>query len=272
MSHGGDAPSPGCRASPSLVAPSPSSEAAVRTLRYADHDDTVLDVHRPAVPSGLTVVLVHGGFWRERYRRDLMAPLVPSLLDDGHVVVNLEYRRVGDGGGWPTTFTDVAAGCDAVAGLAGVDPGRVAVVGHSAGGHLAMWTAARHRLPPHAPGSEPVVRPCHVVAQAPVVVLRDAVADGLGDGAVRELLGGDDPERLRLADPSAWLPLGVPTTLLHAPGDEDVPLRQSERWLALATAAGDATVLHVAPGDHYSVIDPGHDLWHRARAALRSGC
>ena len=208
-----------------------------------------------------------------------MDPLVPSLLDDGHLVVNLEYRRVGGGGGWPTTLTDVALGWDAVAGLPGVDPARVAVVGHSAGGHLATWLAARHRLPSDAPGAGPAVRPCHVVAQAPVVVLCDAVADGLGDGAVGDLLGSDDPERrrvdperLRVADPAAWLPLGVPVTLLHAPGDEDVPLRQSERWVALAAAAGDEAALHTAPGDHYSVIDPGHVLWHRARAVLRDAC
>lgn len=256
---------------PAAVAP--AREDVVETRSYGEHPDTVFDVHRPeGAPSGLTVVLVHGGFWRDRYRRDLMDPLVPSLLDDGHLVVNLEYRRVGGDGGWPTTLTDVAAGLDAVAEVDGVDPQRVVVVGHSAGGHLATWLAARHRLPAGAPGASPRVRPCRVVAQAPVVVLGDAVDDDLGDGAVGALLGSDDPDRLRVADPSVWLPLGIPVTLVHAPADDLVPLRQSERWVELATAAGDEAELVTAEGDHFSVIDPAHELWEAALATVRDAC
>lgn len=251
----------------------PAVEASVRTISYDDHPDTVLDVHRPTTePSGLTVALVHGGFWREQYRRDLMAPLVPSLLADGHLVVNLEYRRVGGGGGWPTTLVDVAAAIDAVGDLEGVDADRVVTVGHSAGGHLALWAAARHRLPPDAPGAAPRVVPCHVIAQAGVVVLGDALAAGLGSGAAVGLLGGEHPDRARLADPAVWLPLDVPVTLVHAPGDTQVPLAQSERWVELATAAGDRARLVTAPGDHFSVIDPDHELWSQVVAALRDGC
>lgn len=263
----GPAPTPVPSAAP------PAGEGTVETRNYADHAETVFDVHRPSVsPSGLTVVLVHGGFWRERYRRDLMDPLVPSLLGDGHVVVNLEYRRVGGDGGWPTTLTDVAAGFDAVADLDGIDPDRVVTVGHSAGGHLATWLGARHRLPAGAPGADPGLRPCHVVAQAPVVVLDEAIAADLGDGAVGDLLGGDDPDRRRVADPAAWLPLGVPVTLVHAPDDDLVPLRQSESWVELATAAGDEARLVTAPGDHFSVIDPDHELWDEVLATLRDVC
>ena len=248
-------------------------QAGAETLRYGDHPETVLDLHRPTSDaSGLTVVLVHGGFWREQYRRDLMDPLVPSLLGDGHLVANVEYRRVGGEGGWPTTFTDVAAALDALAEVEGVDPGRVVTVGHSAGGHLAVWAAARHRLPAGAPGADPVVRPCHAVSQAGVVVLDAAVQARLGDGAVTDLLGGDDPRRLRMADPSAWLPLGVPVTAVHAPDDDLVPLAQSERWVELATAAGDPTELVTAPGGHFSVIDPDHTLWQEVLARLRDVC
>ena len=139
----------------------------MHTSAYADHPDTVLDVHVPragAGVSGSTVVLVHGGFWRERYRRDLMVPLVPSLRGGGHVVVKREWRRVGGAGGWPTTLLDVAAGLDALVQEPAVDPARVVVVGHSAGGHLALWATARHRLPAGAPGAGPRVRPCAVVA------------------------------------------------------------------------------------------------------------
>lgn len=251
----------------------PTTEPAVETIAYDDHPDTVLDLHRPdGDASGITVVLVHGGFWRERYRRDLMDPLVASLLADGHVVANLEYRRVGGAGGWPTTLTDVAAGIDALADVADVDTDRVVTVGHSAGGHLAVWAAARHRLPAGTHGADPVVRPCAAVSQAGVLVLDDAVDDDLGDGAVGDLLGGDDEDRRRIADPSAWLPLGVPVTLVHGTQDDLVPLAQSERWVELARSAGDEAELVTRDADHFAVIDPDHELWDVTLAAVRDAC
>src|SRR5262245_61264123 len=106
------------------------------------------------MPDGATeplpvVVLLHGGFWRGRYGKVLMRPLARAVVANGWAAWNVEYRRVGrlgGGGGWPDTLTDVAAAVDALAAQPGVDLDRVASCGHSAGGHLALWLGARPRL------------------------------------------------------------------------------------------------------------------------------
>src|ERR687896_1205253 len=138
-------------------------------------------------------VLIHGGYWRARYELRLQDPLVDDLAGGGWAVWNLEYRRLGwrSRGGWPATFEDVAAGVDFLGRLdAPLDLARVVVVGHSAGGHLALWAAARRGLPAGAPGAEPSVRPAAAVAQAGVVDLREAARRGPSRGAAVSLLGG----------------------------------------------------------------------------------
>ena len=145
-----------------------------RQIAYGDHPDQVGNLHLPAgdpAAEGLwpAVVLIHGGFWRFGWDRTLMTPLARDLASRGFAVWNIEYRRVGqEGGGWPGTLEDVAAAADAVAGLEGVDAGRVVTVGHSAGGQLALWLAARHRLPAGAIGAAPRLRPRAAVSQAGV--------------------------------------------------------------------------------------------------------
>jgi len=149
----------------------------VETLRYGTHPDQVVDL---TYPEGVTrpplVVLLHGGFWRVAYDRVHVRVVADALTAQGFAVANVEYRRVGGGGGWPSTFTDVADAVDAVQlALADrVDLGAVAYVGHSAGGHLALWAAVRDRLPADAPGRAdraPLVRA--VVALAPAADLAE---------------------------------------------------------------------------------------------------
>jgi len=222
------------------------------------------------------VVLVHGGFWRAAYDRSLMVPLAVDLVARGYAVWNLEYRRLGrPGGGWPGTFHDVAAGVDCLlnaAGAAALDLASVVAVGHSAGGHLALWLAARPELPAGAPGAGPRVRLRAAVSLAGVVDLRTADADSLGDGATAELLGGGidvRPDRYAVASPRARLPLGVPQLLVHGDADDVVPMTQSRDYAAAARAAGDdVELLEVAGADHFAVIDPANPAWQLVVAHL----
>ncbi|MEX1179097.1 MAG: alpha/beta hydrolase [Nitriliruptor sp.] len=252
-----------------------------RTIAYGDGPEQVADLLLPpgAAPEAgwPTVVLVHGGFWRDQYRRDLMADLAADLAARGLATWNVEYRRVGPtGGGVPETLEDVAAAVDHLAEVAADEPldtERIAVAGHSAGGQLALWLASRGRLPDGAPGGEPGLRPCGVVAQAAVASLVDALE--LGGGAVADFLGGrpdEVPERYALADPVALVGHGVPTLLIHADGDATVPLDLSERYEAAASGAGDPVELVTGPGDHFAVIDPADPLWATAVDFLDRVC
>lgn len=217
-----------------------------------------------------TVVIIHGGFWRARYDLSLGRPLAADLAARGYAAWNLEYRRALAGGGWPATFQDVAAGIDLLATLP-VDTSRVVAVGHSAGGHLAAWAAGRPKLPPGAPGANPVVAVTGVISQAGVLALADCARERVGGTAAPDLMGGGPdelPEEYRLADPIAAVPLAVPVLCLHSRGDENVPYSYSERYVAAAAAAGGNASLEELSGDHFTLIDPASADWAAAIAAL----
>lgn len=245
------------------------------TVRYgagADQFGQLWPASGGAAGAAPVVVLLHGGYWRALYGLDLMQPLAASLAAAGYAVWNLEYRRIGSpGGGWPGTLLDVAGGVDALADLAdrGLDPGRVAVVGHSAGGHLALWVCAAHQLAGTRLDGVPVprlrVRPGFVVSLAGVCDLTEAARQGLSRGAARELLGGDPaqvPERYRLACPTRLLPSGVPQLVVHGTEDADVPYEFGPRYAAAAAAAGDRCEMLTLPGvEHFALIDPASSAW-----------
>jgi len=238
------------------VPPAPS-------LAYGGHPDHVGNLHLPAREGGPwpCVVLLHGGFWRVGWDRTLMTPLADDLASRGVAVWNVEYRRVGQaGGGWPGTFEDVAAAIDHLGELDHVDLARVATCGHSAGGHLALWLAGRHLLPPGAPGAEPRVRPVAAVAQAGICDLERAWRDGLGNGATTDLLGSwdDVPERYAIASPAALAPLGVQQVLVHGTDDKTVPASQSRDYAALDPQA---ELVEFAAADHFDVIDVHREAW-----------
>ncbi len=241
----------------------------VMLVRYGDDPNQVADLRVPTNGTPLPVaVLIHGGFWQEPFKRDLMDGLAIDLADRGFATLNLEYRRVGaSGGGWPETALDVAAGIDVLVELSGdylLDLSRVVVVGHSAGGHLALWAAGRAQLPPGAPGALPAVRPALAVSLAGVSDLEQADRTQLGGGAVAAFLGRNVDRTLLYpeASPKAMLPLGTPQLLVHGVEDQIVPLEQSESYVAAARSAGDEVeLLRLAGAGHFVVIDERSKEW-----------
>ncbi len=236
---------------------------AEQRISYGDHPAQHLELTRPGgTPLGAVVVL-HGGFWKAEYDLSLGRPLVPSLVAQGWAVANVEYRRVGGGGGWPGTFDDVAAAVDALADT-DLDLGTVVALGHSAGGHLAAWAAARGRFERWQPERVPVT---HVVSQAGVLDLAAAERDQLGNGAVAALLGAPRPPADQV-DPTVQLPLGVPLWCVHGRDDDIVPLSQSREYVARATGAGAQAELVEVAGDHFAVIGPETRAWRRTLELL----
>jgi len=213
-------------------------------------------------------VLIHGGSWRARYGKWLMRGLAADLPRRGWGVWNVEYRQVGErsggGGGWPATFADVAAGVDALADAGpDVNLSRVAVIGHSAGGQLALWAAGPRRL---GPGPPPRMRFRGVVSQAGVAAMAEAHA-GDRDGSVDAVMGGgpdEVPERYDAVDPVGQVPLGAPILLVHGTEDTTVSIRRSRTFAAAARAAGDEVDLVELPGGaggHARHLDPGGEAW-----------
>jgi acetyl esterase/lipase len=246
-----------------------SASARVQRIRYGEHPSQFCEL---SVPDGTgpfpVAVVVHGGFWRQRYGCDLQRHVAEDLRGRGWAAWNVEYRRVGGGGGWPATFADVAAGIDALAAPElPIDRSRVVAIGHSAGGHLVLWAAARGGLPAGAPGAGPRVRLAAAVAQAGAVDLHAVARAGLSSGAALDLLGGTPeqvPERYELASPARRLPLGVPLLLVHGEQDSSVPVQISRTFAAAARAAGDDCELVTGPGGHLEHLDPASDLYRAA--------
>ncbi|WP_211754367.1 alpha/beta hydrolase [Nocardioides gansuensis] len=225
-------------------------------LSYGPDPSQWVELHRPDRPGRGVVAVIHGGFWKAAYDASLGQPLALDLAARGWTALNVEYRRVGNGGGFPETFDDVAA---ALA-LLRDETGPLVTLGHSAGGHLATWAAARTRFDRWAGGAEVT----HVVSQAGVLDLSAAHADALGSGAAQELMGeGPGHPSYSLADPTRHVPLDVPVWCVHARDDEEVPFSQSADYVTRATAAGARAELVEVPGGHYGVIDTRTEAWAR---------
>ncbi len=225
-----------------------------RRLSYGAHRDQRAELFLPAGPGPHHVVVVlHGGWWQARRTRTKLytRPLCADLAQRGFAALNAEYRRVGGGGGWPMTFDDALAAVALARELP--EASGVSVLGHSAGGQLALFVAAEggaDALVALAAPSDLELRP------GPEIVA---------------LMGGTPaqvPERYARGNPIRRVPLGVPMLLVHGDRDETVPPQRSRELAAAARAAGDDVTLVEPRADHTHVIDPRDPAWAPVAAWL----
>jgi acetyl esterase/lipase len=248
------------------------SETSPQRHFYGPDPSQFADLHLPAGQrrSG-TVALLHGGWWGPRFGADNLDGVAADLANRGWVAWNIEYRRLGLGGAYPSTLEDAAAAIDYLATLADVDTGHVVAAGHSAGGHLATWAAGRAKLAAGAPGAGPAAHIAGVVSLAGALDLAAAAREKLGNGAAIDLMGGgpgERPERYAVADPLPQVPIPAVVRCVHARADDRVPFSQSVTYVAAARAAGqDAQLLEVS-GDHFSVADAAAPTWPAVISAL----
>ncbi|EPD91132.1 hypothetical protein HMPREF1486_05064 [Streptomyces sp. HPH0547] len=206
-----------------------------RQEKYGPHPSQVIDLYGENAPGG-RIVLLHGGFWREEWDRTHLSPFAAALAGQGMRVALVEYRRVGGGGGWPATVEDVDAALEHLGAPASV------LFGHSAGGHLALWAAAKRE---RAAG--------RVVVAAPLADLARAHELRLDGDSVAAFLGGEEKVETTSwdADPMRLLPR-IPVEILHGTADKEVPIELSRRY-----ANNWGGRLHLLPGvGHYAPITP----------------
>ena len=219
------------------------AEWPAETIRYADHADGIAEIRRPARPGvHAAVVLLHGGFWRHMWARDTMDGIAVDLARRGYLTANVEYRRLGTGGGWPTTVRDVADAIEAVTRRDDVGP--VAVIGHSAGGHLATIARTlgdRSYLP---------------VSLGGVLDLDAAIAEGIGGGAPVDFLGDGD---VAAASPVAAVTAGE-VIAVHGVDDDRVPISQAR---AYAAANPDCQLVELTGVGHFEFLERSDPAWLR---------
>ena len=228
------------------------------------------------------VVFIHGGCWRAQYDLAHVAAAAAALAADGYATWTIEYRRLGDaGGGWPGTFDDVALAVDHVRLLAAqfprLDTTRVVLMGHSAGGQLALWAASRTAADASGPlhqGGAPLTV-AGVVSLAGITDLATfGVASSGCNDAVTPLMGGNPtavPDRYRAVSPAERVPFHVPVRLVHGDADAIVPLAQSRDFDARNRAAGGTSEVYVVAGaGHFDLVAPSAEAWTTVLRALHS--
>lgn len=253
--------------------PRPARQA---TIPYGTDEYQKVDVWLPAGKGPFPVVLmVHGGCWTTGIAdRTLMDWAADDLRKTGYAVWNIDYRGVDrPGGGYPGTFWDAAAATDLLRANAAkyrLDLSRVVAVGHSAGGHLALWLAARPKLPADSPLRTPDPLPiAHVISLGGLPDLEQTAAspdNGCGTDVVAKLVGSGRGDLYADTSVPRLFPLGVPQDLVNGREDAIIPYRLATDYVAKAKGA--ATLHTVADTGHVELISPGSAAWTETKRLI----
>ena len=253
-----------------LTRPAPPADARVS---YGSNEFQFGELRLPKGPGPYPVaIVIHGGCWMSQYGLSYMGHLSAALTEAGVATWSIEYRRVGNqGGGWPGTFEDVSRAADHLRTLAKTYPldlSRVIATGHSAGGHLALWLAARKNLPKDSPvySSDPLpVR--GVVSLAGITDLRRTGT--ACDENVLQLMGGSARDKAAIysqASPIELLPLGIPYAIVQGDSDTIIPLAMAKDYADAAKNKGDdAKLVVIEKAGHFEVVDPKSFAWESVR-------
>jgi len=258
-----------------------SSPAFDARIRYGNDPNQFAELRFPNGRGPFPVAfVVHGGFWQSQYDLSHIGHLCAAFTSEGIITCNLEYRRIGNpGGGWPGTFQDISLATRNVlqemSNDSRFDSARTAIIGHSAGGHLALWLAGSQRIskgsPLHCDQKQPITR---AISLAGVSDLRLAWKTRLGHGTVTRLMGGtpdEHPDRYNAGSPIELLPTGARQLLVHGVDDDTVPVSQSETYVGKAEKLGDRSALVKLEGvGHYELIDPESEAWPMVAKAVLS--
>jgi 3-dehydroquinate dehydratase len=235
------------------------SAVAFNRVPYGHFPDQFGDLRTPDGEAQRLVVVLHGGLWRHEWTLDTIEGIAVDLTRRGYMTWNLEYRRVGMGGGWPESFDDVASALHAAPVVTGIHRQDTIVLGHSAGGTMALW----------AGGSDAALAPALVVGLAAMPDLVRAEEEDLGQGSIRNLLGRRRPDAVEYS-PLHRLPTGTETVLAVATGDELVPLSHGKDYASSASAAGDTVEFIEVAGAHSSFLGPETAAWKDVADVVRS--
>lgn len=240
------------------------------TYIYGDDPNQFGDLYLPKASDTPhpVIILIHGGCYRDQYNLKPLGSIARSLTKDGFAVWNIEYRRTGNGGDYPNMFLDVAQATDKLNGFYSrhnLDLDNVITVGHSAGGHIALWLAGRHKIPKSSDLYIPNPLPISgVIVLAGVVDASHAIEHGICEGGLSVMMGGEPdtvPANYQVADPHALLPLGVPQT--HIIGEHDTEMMENAKhYIDDAQRMGDIIeVLTPSDAGHFEIVDVSSKTW-----------